>query len=1185
MSDSSTHPDQETLQSWLDFRLSEDEASRVERHVSDCDDCARLIDQITSDPEQKLAGHVRAMYHGQTDGEGDDPGQTRFAPVPGDLDQQQSSSSSRGEDLPNDETVRSVTLVWQRACENASYAHETVKGQAAFAESCLLDLPIKTRSVSDGSPSDVKIANSESDDYHLLNVIGRGGMGVVYNARQSSVDRVVAIKMLQSNKQNDDSRRKMFLQEAVVTADLDHPNIIPIHELGSNDEGSLFYSMKKVDGACWGDQLSSNSCEDNIALLMRVCDAVAFAHSRGIVHRDLKPDNVMLGEFGEVWLMDWGLAQPTRDYRKAELAEEQQMGGTPAYMAPEMTDPKKRVGPLSDVYLLGAILFHIVTGKPPHRGKSVLQCLLAAARNVIEPPEVENDLLKIAYKAMESLPKDRYQSVSEFQDALQKWMSHSESLAIAENAESLLKQAQIDGSDQDFVRAVFGFEQAHMLFPDNPDFVTRLQRANHAYASCACRRGDFDLALSLLDPSLPDHAKLKAEVEDRKREQQTRLARARQQQIAFRVVLGATAVLMMLGIGIAFWLRASALQLANTNEPAMHASLSLQSGLRRSLGVLTGWVALGHEPLKEARAEAWEKEIRPALARLRWLARSEGSDQTKQYEELNQTFEELHDIQWWIEEVAQTPGNEPAKELYFSDIWPIEESINEALASLVQLERRRAESTPDSEFRGGWTDLQVLFARANRDLGDFIDKGMESSERSFRIDRRQAASILDGFQSDNDLGPLQRSLVDWTAKEMGAYRQLAERAIELRQSDQANVAIWRFREQALPRADKAENTLREIVESHRAMTLENSRQINFISVLAIAVAASVAIVAIFAVWMSLVRERVVRRGNVSGHLAVPVAMLFFTLASASPGQRCSAQTPSVEPADVHVKVGVILADLESLRLEMGKPKSGAGPFSVRNAAPHEVYFQALTLFDKTDQLCFEQMRQRKSKPQSPSGPIGPADVLEVVSAVSANLDDLKRHLGVTDVAKRPARNSSHTPNDVFVAILRANRQLNLLTERRFTPSETHQQVTLAVAYAADLLSTFPGATRLPEQPAMERQKTPNDVFGRLTECYRSVREIAEASNVSMLRLELSANADVAPSDVYDIASVLVSELSHLHAVHGGLPSAKRVFSPGPLFPSHVYRRAGMLRKQLDSLAKLVNENPDWLRAMASDNAE
>ena len=332
MSSSVNHPDIRTLQAWLDSGLGDDVCLDVERHIENCEQCALQIEELEN-PQLAFAGQLCAIHRGEQQVTSDsDPD----SPACGEL---------------SEDAVRSIRLHWQDTCAAASLASETIKGGRTTDASERLDFLIKERSVHSSEDS-----GSDPSDYQLLEVLGEGGMGVVYSARQSSVDRVVAVKMLRKEDE-DATRRQLFLQEAMVTADLNHPNIVPVHELGRNEQGALFYSMKQIEGTLWSDVIESNSQEENLDILLRTADAVAFAHSRGIVHRDLKPENVHLGQFGEVRLMDWGLAQATSEYRKPEFAGAQRMGGTPAYMAPEMTKPKQKIGLASDVYLLGAILF------------------------------------------------------------------------------------------------------------------------------------------------------------------------------------------------------------------------------------------------------------------------------------------------------------------------------------------------------------------------------------------------------------------------------------------------------------------------------------------------------------------------------------------------------------------------------------------------------------------------------------------------------------------------------------------------------------------------------------------------------------------------------------------------------------------------------------------------------------
>jgi tRNA A-37 threonylcarbamoyl transferase component Bud32 len=141
-------------------------------------------------------------------------------------------------------------------------------------------------------------------EYTIQGVVGRGGMGVVQKARQTTLNRIVAIKSLQTRLTNPDTAQRMFVAEALITAGLVHPNIVPLHDMGVDREGRLFYSMKLVSGKTWQEMIPAQSLESNLDVLLKVCDAVAYAHSRGVINHDLKPENVIVGDFGEVVVLD-----------------------------------------------------------------------------------------------------------------------------------------------------------------------------------------------------------------------------------------------------------------------------------------------------------------------------------------------------------------------------------------------------------------------------------------------------------------------------------------------------------------------------------------------------------------------------------------------------------------------------------------------------------------------------------------------------------------------------------------------------------------------------------------------------------------------------------------------------------------------------------------------------------------
>lgn len=412
-------------------------------------------------------------------------------------------------------------------------------------------LVIKTKSL-----RDVKITplTSENEaEYELLKILGEGGMGVVYDARQTSIDRNVALKMIKGPAAENDKQKAKFLAEAVVTGDLDHPNIVPIYDVGKNSSGALFYSMKKVQGTPWDDVLAKKSLAENLDILMRVADAIAFAHARGVVHRDLKPENTMLGEYGEVLVMDWGLAQPSKHFRKsASITETQSMGGTPAYMAPEMaTGPLEKISPQSDVYLLGAMLYEIVTGKPPHQGKNAMKCLMAAARNEIAPTDKTGELIDVAMKAMATEPVDRYADVRCFQAAIREYQSHTESILLSSRAEDDLAEAKQSDSYQAYAKALFGFQEAYELWSGNKRAAAGISKAQQAYAESARRKGDFDLGLSLLDETQTEHITLRQQLLGDKQEREARTGRIAALK---KMAIGLAAVVFATVTGAFFWI-------------------------------------------------------------------------------------------------------------------------------------------------------------------------------------------------------------------------------------------------------------------------------------------------------------------------------------------------------------------------------------------------------------------------------------------------------------------------------------------------------------------------------------------------------------------------------------------------------------------------------------------------------
>src|SRR5262245_25947824 len=221
--------------------------------------------------------------------------------------------------------------------------------------------------------------------YELLEELGRGGMWVVFRARQTSVNRIVALKMILTGQLASANEVQRFRTEAEAAAQLDHPHIVPIHEVGEHD-GQPYFSMKLIEGASLGSHMRRLSADPRagVQLLAAVARAIHHAHQRGIIHRDLKPANILVDDRGEPHVTDFGLARaveggsgPTRSGA---------IVGTPGYMAPEQAASNKVLTTGVDVYALGAIFYEMLTGRPPFRAETPLETVLRVIDDDPEPP-------------------------------------------------------------------------------------------------------------------------------------------------------------------------------------------------------------------------------------------------------------------------------------------------------------------------------------------------------------------------------------------------------------------------------------------------------------------------------------------------------------------------------------------------------------------------------------------------------------------------------------------------------------------------------------------------------------------------------------------------------------------------------------------------------------------------------
>ena len=337
-------------------------------------------------------------------------------------------------------------------------------------------------------------APGERPDLEVRSVIGEGGMGRVLLARQHSLARDVAVKTAKSDASQ--SNRDAILLEGTITGQLEHPAIVPVHALGLDPSGWPAMVMKRIEGVAWDGLLADPShpgwegwegtpqdrLPGHLQILISVCNALHFAHSREVVHRDIKPANVLIGRFGDVYVADWGVA--TRiDGRRSQLC------GTPAYMAPEMVsgDP---VDARTDVYLLGATLHAILTGKPRHPGATVTDSLLHARSSppYEYPAEVPEELAALANRACHADPAQRPPTAKAFRDELTVYLRHRDARSLAATAikrvtelESLHGLPELDEEQRRklerlLLEARFGLEQALSQWPENGAAKSALEK-------------------------------------------------------------------------------------------------------------------------------------------------------------------------------------------------------------------------------------------------------------------------------------------------------------------------------------------------------------------------------------------------------------------------------------------------------------------------------------------------------------------------------------------------------------------------------------------------------------------------------------------------------------------------------------------------------------------------------------
>ncbi|MCC6419996.1 MAG: serine/threonine protein kinase, partial [Gemmataceae bacterium] len=291
-----------------------------------------------------------------------------------------------------------------------------------------LETPTLTHAGNERTPASGEAPPRRFGDYEVLAEVARGGMGVVYKARQVELNRVVALKMILGGRLASEEDLQRFRTEAEAAAGLQHPNIVQFYEVGVID-GQHFFSMQFIDGCTLAQRLSAGPLPPRHAAryARQIARAVHFAHRRGILHRDLKPSNILIDADDEPHVTDFGLAKRLGGSDSGQTRTGSILG-TPSYMAPEQAAGKKQVGPTTDVYGLGAVLYDLLTGRPPFRSDTPMDTVMQVLETDPVPPrllnpKIDTDLETIVLKCLEKDPRRRYPTAEALAEDLQRYLN------------------------------------------------------------------------------------------------------------------------------------------------------------------------------------------------------------------------------------------------------------------------------------------------------------------------------------------------------------------------------------------------------------------------------------------------------------------------------------------------------------------------------------------------------------------------------------------------------------------------------------------------------------------------------------------------------------------------------------------------------------------------------------------